>query len=181
MLKITKIALGALISFMSLNAQSMIYKYDKINRLTDVIYANGNTIKYEYDPAGNIVSVLTTSSVVDTDSDGILDSIDNCISISNANQLNTDSDSQGNACDLDDDNDGIYDVWEIKYGLNSLFSGDALLDLDKDGVTNLAEYQANTNPKVNEPAVAVQSILNFMNKPKKKKLGMPAYLIPTAQ
>jgi len=181
MKKIAKITLSVFISFISLNAQAMIYKYDKINRLTDVIYDNGDTIKYEYDPAGNIVSVLTTSSVVDTDSDGVLDSVDNCISISNANQLNTDSDSQGNACDLDDDNDGIYDVWEIKYGLNSLFSGDALLDLDKDGVTNLAEYQANTNPKINEPAVAVQSILNFMNKSKKKKLGIPAYLIPTAQ
>jgi hypothetical protein len=34
---------------------------------------------------------------------------DNCPSISNANQLNTDGDSQGDACDSDDDNDGIAD------------------------------------------------------------------------
>jgi len=109
--------------------------------------------------------------LTDGDGDGIWDSVDNCLSISNTNQLNTDSDNQGNACDLDDDNDGIFDVWEIKYGLNALFAGDALLDADKDGATNLAEYKANTNPKTNEPAVAVQSILYFMNKPKKKSVS----------
>jgi len=178
MMKITKLTLSVIISCLSLNAHAVIYQYDKLNRLTDVTYNNGNTIKYDYDPAGNILSVLTTLSVVDKDGDGIPDSVDNCLSISNANQLNTDADSQGNACDLDDDNDGIYDVWEIKYGLNALFSGDALLDLDKDGVTNLAEYQASTNPNVNEPAVAVQSIVHFMNKPKKKTQGMPVYLMP---
>jgi len=165
---------------MSLNAQAMIYKYDKINRLTDVTYDNGNTIKYEYDPAGNLLSVLTTSTTVDTDSDGILDSIDNCISISNANQLNTDSDSQGNACDLDDDNDGLPDIWEIQYGLNSLNYSDALLDSDNDGLTNLQEYTAQSNPKINEAAVAIQHVLQLLNNRKKAFPIMPAYLIPHA-
>ncbi len=36
--------------------------------------------------------------------------LDNCPSISNANQLNTDGDTQGNACDTDDDNDGVPDT-----------------------------------------------------------------------
>jgi hypothetical protein len=35
--------------------------------------------------------------------------LDNCPSYINANQLNTDGDAQGNACDLDDDNDGVPD------------------------------------------------------------------------
>ncbi len=34
---------------------------------------------------------------------------DNCPAISNADQLNTDGDAQGDACDTDDDNDGVLD------------------------------------------------------------------------
>ena len=34
---------------------------------------------------------------------------DNCPLVSNADQLNTDGDSQGDACDADDDNDGVQD------------------------------------------------------------------------
>jgi hypothetical protein len=35
---------------------------------------------------------------------------DNCPSVSNADQLNTDGDASGNACDSDDDNDGFPDT-----------------------------------------------------------------------
>ena len=38
----------------------------------------------------------------DTDSDGICDGIDNCILISNFDQLDTDSDGEGDVCDFDD-------------------------------------------------------------------------------
>lgn len=51
----------------------------------------------------------------DADSDGRVDSLDNCPSIPNPDQTNTDrtftgGDSLGNACDDDDDADGIADV-----------------------------------------------------------------------
>jgi len=46
----------------------------------------------------------------DADMDGIPDSTDNCPSVSNADQLNTDGDGMGNACDEDDDNDGVVDA-----------------------------------------------------------------------
>jgi hypothetical protein len=46
----------------------------------------------------------------DADVDGIADSADNCPTTANADQANFDGDSQGDACDADDDNDGVLDV-----------------------------------------------------------------------
>lgn len=53
--------------------------------------------------------VITVTAATDTDNDGIPDFQDNCVSIPNADQLNTDGDSLGNTCDTDDDNDGDLD------------------------------------------------------------------------
>jgi len=46
----------------------------------------------------------------------------------------------------DQDNDGMPDWWEYKYGLDALNPGDALLDSDSDGLSNLEEYRLGTNP-----------------------------------
>ncbi|MFI3155342.1 MAG: PKD domain-containing protein, partial [Methylococcaceae bacterium] len=55
------------------------------------------------------VSFLYTP-VADADQDGALDSTDNCMNVANADQLDTDHDGQGDACDIDDDNDNILDT-----------------------------------------------------------------------
>lgn len=47
---------------------------------------------------------------------------------------------------LDADGDGMPDEWEKRYGLNPDDAGDANLDKDQDGFTNLEEYQAGTDP-----------------------------------
>lgn len=67
----------------------------------------------------------------DTDSDGDLDGADNCVLVANADQLNSDSDSQGNVCDTDDDNDGTPDTTD-DFPLNA---GETT-DTDDDGVGN---------------------------------------------
>ena len=57
---------------------------------------------------------------LDTDSDGIPDATDNCPAASNPDQANFDTDAFGDACDDDDDNDGITDTDEATCGSNSL-------------------------------------------------------------
>ena len=46
----------------------------------------------------------------DIDGDGVLDGDDNCPSDANTDQLDTDGNLEGNACDIDDDGDGWADV-----------------------------------------------------------------------
>ena len=58
------------------------------------------------------VTSTPTPTPTDTDTDGIPDATDNCPANANANQANFDTDSKGDVCDTDDDNDGILDTAE---------------------------------------------------------------------
>ncbi|QLH07931.1 thrombospondin [Nitrosopumilus ureiphilus] len=58
------------------------------------------------------ISILSWSNVVtfaDKDNDGVTDFFDNCIDNPNIDQTDFDSDSLGDECDSDDDNDGFSD------------------------------------------------------------------------
>jgi RHS repeat-associated protein len=55
----------------------------------------------------------------------------------------------------DADSDGIPDQWEKDYGLDPNNPADAKLDLDNDGLTNVAEYQLGTHPRVYNEGQAV--------------------------
>ncbi len=66
---------------------------------------------------------------VDADRDGVGDDTDNCPTDANTDQLDTDHDGKGNACDSDDDNDGLSDADEATKGTSPTLS-----DTDGDGV-----------------------------------------------
>ena len=55
------------------------------------------------------IEVSKNGSIEDSDGDGFSDLIDNCPTISNSDQLDFDSDGQGDVCDDDDDNDSVAD------------------------------------------------------------------------
>lgn len=90
---------------------------------------------------------------LDADGDLVADYNDNCVNDANATQADNDGDGVagdnsiadsdgGDACDSDDDNDGISDVAELANGLNPFSNTDANLDLDGDGISNIDEFLA---------------------------------------
>lgn len=63
-----------------------------------------------------------------------------------------DRDSIADNDDLDDDNDGMTDEFELANNLNPLNANDAALDSDGDGLTNLEEAEQGSNPQVDDQA-----------------------------
>ena len=114
---------------------------------------------------------LDASETLDGDNDMVGNNTDNCPSVANVSQADFDSDSLGDACDQDEDNDGVVsaddafrfnanysldvdndgmpDAFENQYGFDVNNSLDRTTDSDGDGVTNIDEFLAGTNPRVN--------------------------------
>ncbi len=71
---------------------------------------------------------------IDSDLDDVLNESDNCPDVANNAQIDTDSDYVGDACDSDDDNDGVNDI-EDAFPLDAAEA----IDTDGDGIGNNAD------------------------------------------
>ena len=77
---------------------------------------------------------------VDTDGDGIADSVDNCTSVINADQRDTDGDGIGSICDPDLNQSGLVTTGDYTVLRNALNTSDANADLNGSGLVTTADY-----------------------------------------
>lgn len=82
----------------------------------------------------NIVDCANWGFTEDADGDGVKNHLDNCPEIANPGQENFDADTEGDACDADDDNDGTPDVSDALP-----FDATETVDTDGDGIGDNAD------------------------------------------
>ena len=140
------------------NEEVFIFTDVDISSITGQVYV---AFKYYSDnaPTRWTVDSFEISAPVneDSDGDGILNSEDNCPSIANADQLDTDGDGIGDVCDQtptgDDDEDGVdnaVDNCPNTANTNQLDSDDDGIgdvcdtDIDNDGIDNAVDNCPNT-------------------------------------
>lgn len=97
-----------------------------------------------------VISIYEAGNITDSDNDGAHDLEDNCVNDANASQDDYDTDGLGDACDSDDDNDGLPDTIEIELGLSDKDASDAEGDLDGDSFSNRVEFLLNSDPNDSE-------------------------------
>lgn len=99
----------------------------------------------------------------DTDGDGVSDSED-AFPANPSEWLDSDGDGVGNNADLDDDNDGMPDAWEVANQLDPLSPTDAFSDLDSDYLSNLREYEWGSDPTVNDTGTGESDLAHVWTK-----------------
>lgn len=122
-----------------LNPDSGSYRRNLMNDLMTIpnfnpVGAQVRFIKFYLDSHGwatldNLIIGPGALILTDADGDSIADGEDNCPFVANPDRANFDGDSEGDACDADDDNDGSPDTEEITKGTNPLNP-----DTDGDGI-----------------------------------------------
>lgn len=80
------------------------------------------------------VNALSAAQLLDgdEDSDGVLDFLDNCLSVPNPDQRDTNNDGVGNPCDPDLDNNGVVDVPDLNIIRRAFFTLPPMLNWNPD-------------------------------------------------
>lgn len=92
--------------------------------------------------------VVRIDPYFDMDADGVLDDDDNCPLTANSQQNNHDGDSFGDACDQDDDNDGVDDDNDLCMTGRINWVSAAFNDHDMDGCHDSTEDQDDDNDDI---------------------------------
>lgn len=111
------------------------------------------------DVAGNVATVYSDSIYLDTDGDGVHNSIDNCPLVSNPDQADRNGNGIGDACDGDIDGDGIVDTRD---NCPTTFNPDQK-DSDGDGIGDTCDPCP--NDPTNACAQASQIISSSITQP----------------
>lgn len=103
------------------------------------LLANDDLVASDHFP---VIGDFSIPVQLDTDGDGVPDTVDNCIEEVNPDQDDFNMDGQGDVCQ-DSDADGLLDSYEILVSLTN----PTVQDTDGDGLTDSAEINlTNTNP-----------------------------------
>jgi len=105
----------------------------------------GRTLRFEterFSPACGEwfeVGELRVAGSTDVDADGVPDETDTCPDVPNPEQTDTDADRVGDACDDDDDDDGVTDADESSRACMDPLVDDRHTDADGDGLSGSDE------------------------------------------
>ena len=94
---------------------------------------DAQSLKHEQITSAQTTVTNNIKPAPDSDSDGLIDSRDNCILVPNPAQRDTDTDGYGNYCDPDFDNNITVNAADLGYLKSQFFTADPDADLDGSG------------------------------------------------